>query len=345
MVVFAIPQVDAFIIALVLALFLWASSTLFGTFVRGLASSVPFIGSYIFDTQTWIGQWILGQVASWIQWGITPFGNAIGGTVASVDSWIIQTFNTLSNIVAAVVNSAAGAVSQSIQAAIDALGNAISAARTDLTYAINAAQQAAINTAQSLVGDLRAELAGIESNLSSIISTVNNNVQTLLSQQAANVEAELANAVHVAEQAAVSIEAGLQDRINGAVASIDGAVNDRIDALLGTVTGEGAVTAGRIATLEGEIAGVTAQAATIAAVATATAATLATEIAECITPLCDTFHGDVPLVADAINALESGLVMAFLIYALRDPDGAAGAALATVSGPVRDTASLVESIF
>lgn len=325
MAILLIPQVDALIIALVLAILLWASRTLFGDLIGGLARSIPVVGQYISGVGFWIDTQILTYIGAWIQAGITPFGQAVGNTIDTVEGWIVQTIVLLSNVVAQIYAASSGAISTAVQTSLATLSAAITALQGSTAATIAGIEARVLATAQQMVGQLAAEVTGLRDATGAQFAQIQSMVQTLLGQQATQVEAQLRSAIVQAEAEVRGIEAGIDAKVGALTQSIDGIVGTAVAGALAGVQGLEREIVGAIPRIDGRIAEVAGTAAATAVLAQATAATLARELEECITPMCDAYHGSLDGVNAVNTLLSAGVIAAMIAAAIHDPEGSANA--------------------
>ena len=327
-------ELGPWIIALVVAILLFAARSLFVPLFNALASAVPVVGSSIAAAGVTIIASIEAQAQAWGDDAVTPLGRAIASVPVHVSQVTQLAINVLAALVALATAGTAGAISGAVATAtssiIDRIGTVESRIATLTDLAIPALQssinfvgseglrlyqEAGAATAAAIDGlrsDLERQIAAAAGALSADIDAVRQRVTA----QAASIEAGIANLV---DQATAAIRADVQNAID--------AFGQRVGAVEGTISQELPGLRDQVGTLAGDLVGVTELAQT-------TAATLTKEITECIDPLCDNIKPEIPNIRAAFDLLELGILATMITDAIVEPIPAAHRTDAIVVGPV-----------
>lgn len=321
-----------------------AAQSMFKPLLNGLADTLGPVGAALAFGGDFLLQKLVQGLSPWADTAITPLSRTFGTAVQRLNVWMGAAVTTVEALGAAIVVNAAGAASSAVQTAID---TAEQYARDIVQTVANDAQvyaQNAINQAIALVGGVTLELRNFEQYVGQELASLQAGIQSTVSAQVSQLTLTLQQEIASAEQEAQSIEAGLSAKVDAAVASIDGAVESAAERAVATLAPDVADLVRRVPAVEGEVAALAPAVAAVTATAAATAATLAKELEECITPLCNTYHDDIPIVQDVLNLFAAGALAAILAAAITDPDGTAHAADGVFGGFISEADGIVRSL-
>lgn len=331
------------IVALAAVIVVYAYRQLFQSLLEALAGAVPVLGNTLIAGINVIMADIEARATPIADAAVTPLAEAIAAIPTHAAQLADQLIAALWAIVYWVERTAATAGAGAAGTATAALAATIAAIQASQSLMINQLVPQLQASILSVADQARMRLDDLTGRVGAIEAAAVGAGGAALAAAVATLEGAIAAAETRAILAARGIEAGVRDYLEAQLVVIRAESANALAGLrgqIGALVGElEQAIPGLRARIEATEVAIPLEAARL----TTLEQTLQKYLDECGDPICDQYKPDIPNLQAVTQILETGLLAAWLIDAINDPNGAARRADAVVNAPIQAASNALMS--